>query len=108
MFLSLFYSGLHTGDVPPFPSLLAHFEATEILTAVQALCSLPEEGAIQELEDHKPQPAFQPNTRYPPRELPAATEVDAPPAVTYKSDNPGMNVLVSFRFGDIDYCFLYW
>lgn len=80
MFLSLFYSGLSTGDVPLFPSLLAHFEATEILTAVQVPCSHPKEGAIQEPEDHKPQPAFQPNTRYLLRELPAATEVNAPPA----------------------------
>lgn len=25
----------------------------------------------------------------------------------HRSDNPGMNILVSFRFGDTDYCFLY-
>lgn len=39
---SLSYSGLPTGDVPPFFSLLSHSKETEILSAVQALHSHPE------------------------------------------------------------------
>lgn len=88
----LFHSKAPAGDAPPFSSLPAHSEEKGILGAARtphAHTGMDPSGG----QCTQPQPAFWPNTCYPPMEVPATNKGDSFPATggTQESDDPSEN-----------------
>lgn len=101
IFLTMSYSGVPAGDVTPFYSLPAHFEETEILTAVQMPHSHTGKNPFRSQSTWYIQTTacLLAKHEVPSQGTPAANRTDASPhrAVTQESVYRSANVLICFR-----------